>query len=656
MINKLRQEQIYKEWEAFTAGKEPDRTIISDYILRSWERSKAQDINCSHATQNKVSSAELINRVHERWHMLEVAVPYMKKIRSFINDPDSIIFVTNENGIVLELFGDNRVRELPSAPQLGSKLLEDTIGTNAVGLCIIENRPLEVWGAEHYCRTYQSWSGSADVIRDNDGRIIGSLCLLCRWDIVNTHTLGMVAAVAGAIERQIIIENTVTEKTLAIKQQQAIVELINEGIIVINSQEAITDINSQAGLMLGVSDENVIGKSIYDVILSGVNFLHIMSDGQHIYDREATLKLRSKVFHGTMSTAIIKHDSMVSGLVITIKESQKIHNLVNRVTGSRAYFTFNDIIGASSSIQECKRLGRTAAKSLSTVLLLGESGTGKELFAQSIHNASDRSGSSFVAVNCGAIPRNLVESELFGYEGGAFTGSKKEGHSGKFELSDGGTIFLDEIGDMPLEAQVHLLRVLQTSEVVRVGGKYPKKVNVRVIAATNHDLKKAVDEKSFRDDLYYRLNVLAIPIPPLREHKEDVKNLVESFVRKIATGMMKTITGVDAEAMRALENYNWPGNIRELENIIERAVNICETAQITVGDLPDYIGGPKALLKVHNEPNSLRSKESEAILSALSEHNGNLRVAAKALGIARSTLYEKLKKMNIPHTGFRKKI
>lgn len=652
MIDLEKRHDILKQWKNYVSAKPVDPAVIHPYLISSWERSSSYGINPEGGEYPRVSSAELVNRINENRKMLQIAVPYMKKIIGFINDPVSIILITDRNGIVLEIFGSDKIKEIESSPKLGSQLLEKNIGTNGVGTAIVENRTLDIWAGEHFRKDLHSWYSSADPIHDRSGEIIGCLCLMCNWNEVNTHTLGMVGGVSGAIERQFQIEETLAEKILEVKKQQAIVESINEGIIVIDSEENISDVNPQARLMLDMDNSDHTGVSVYDVILSGVNFFKIMADGRNIYDEEAVLKLRNKRLHCTMSASIIQSEGNVNGLVVTLRESKQLHQLAGKIAGSRAYISFSDIIGSSNPLLEAIKIAKTAGKSTSNVLLLGESGTGKELFAQSIHNHSDRADKPFVAVNCGAIPRDLVESELFGYEGGAFTGSRKEGRPGKFELAEEGTIFLDEIGDMPLDAQVNLLRVLQNSEVVRVGGTYPKKINVRVIAATNHDLKKAVEEKTFRDDLYYRLNVLSITIPPLRDRTADISSLANHFARKTAHNLNKTITGIDPLALTMLEKYDWPGNIRELENVVERSVNIMDGTVISPNELPEYIRNipdEKPILK----PDTLKAKEYESIVEMLAETGGNLRESAKRLGIARGTLYKKIKKYKIPTENFR---
>lgn len=309
-----------------------------------------------------------------------------------------------------------------------------------------------------------------------------------------------------------------------------------------------------------------------------------------------------------------------------------------RLNGTK--YTFNHIIGKSDVMAELKRRALKAAESASTVLIYGECGTGKELLAQAIHNASDRQRKPFVTVNCAAIPLELAESEFFGYEGGAFTGARRHGKPGKFELADGGTIFLDEVGDMPLPLQGKLLRVIQEREVERVGGLRPREVDVRIIAATNKDLYRLVGEGKFRQDLFFRLKVLFLKVPPLRERVEDIPLLVYHFIDKYNRQLGRRIEGISDEAMEILKRHNWPGNVRELENMIETAVIFCKGRLIQVEDLAFEFAGDEGR-KVGNKI-ALTELERDAIFRALEITGGNKSKAAKLLGISRSTLYEKL--------------
>lgn len=321
-------------------------------------------------------------------------------------------------------------------------------------------------------------------------------------------------------------------------------------------------------------------------------------------------------------------------------------------TGLPSLYSFHSIIGEDSRLENARKLARRFALSSANVLLTGESGTGKELFAQAIHNRSRPSG-PFMVLNCTAIPRSLIESELFGYDGGAFTGANKSGSRGKIELAEGGTLFLDEIGDMPLETQAVLLRVLENKQVMRVGGNKYRQVDFRLIAATNKDLQLMVEEGTFRLDLYYRLSVLSVHIPPLRQRGRDIITLAEFFLRKHCDENSE-IPEIDKAAQLKLMEHHWPGNVRQLENTMIYALHVYDNRVIRTEDLPDEITGNSIIHQERQNPAQVRaesleevvsSKEAEeiAIQNAMVRSGNNIAVAAYLLGISKSTLYRKLK-------------
>lgn len=315
-----------------------------------------------------------------------------------------------------------------------------------------------------------------------------------------------------------------------------------------------------------------------------------------------------------------------------------------------AKYSWNTIIGNSEKMAQSKFIGKKASESISNVLILGESGTGKELFAHAIHNDSARNFSPFVKINSAAIPSELLESELFGYDEGAFTGAKKGGKIGKFELANGGSIFLDEIGDMPLKMQAKLLRVLQEKEFERVGSNTIVKVDVRVIAATNKDLKKMILEGKFREDLYYRLNVMTLEIPPLRERYGDVEELVAVLLKKLSNQLGKYVSSISDNAMECIMGHNWPGNVRELENVLERAINLTDLDTILPVHLPVYLTqGTKRVLDGPVRPlkEIIEDAEKEAILRCLEYTDGNKLKTSKLLDISRSSLYDKMERYGI---------
>ena len=312
-------------------------------------------------------------------------------------------------------------------------------------------------------------------------------------------------------------------------------------------------------------------------------------------------------------------------------------------------FTFDDILGEHGTLKKAINVAIRAAASDSTLLIQGESGTGKEMFAQAIHNSSERARAPFVAINCAGIPRELVESELFGYEAGAFTGAKKEGRPGKFELAQGGTIFLDEIGDMSLETQAHLLRVLQEKTITRLGGQFPIPIDVRVIVATHRDLISLVDEGTYRLDLFYRINVINLKVPSLRDRGTDVLLLARLFLEKISGKMELPITPVlSAKCEDRLLSYPWPGNVRELQNVIEQAMFISNfAAELRDEHLPEKLLNGKKGMPGHFTQMALELQESMHIKHTLDVCGGNVSRCAEMLGIARNTLYRKIEKYDL---------
>jgi transcriptional regulator with PAS, ATPase and Fis domain len=316
-----------------------------------------------------------------------------------------------------------------------------------------------------------------------------------------------------------------------------------------------------------------------------------------------------------------------------------------------AKYSFNHIVGTSKELEWVKELGRKVAMSTTTVLLKGESGTGKELFAHSIHNASQRALGPFIKVNCAAIPETLFEAELFGYREGAFTGAQKKGKKGKFALADKGTIFLDEISEMPLTMQVKLLRVLQEKEIEPVGSESTEAIDVRIIAASNSDLETLVKNGLFRHDLYYRLNVVMLEIPPLRSRRDDIPLLTQFHLQQLEKETGIPVEGVDPDVAQILQQYDWPGNVRELRNVLEQAVYVKNGPAISRQDSPGSLVKGMHLQSVHETSCSLKNitrlAEEDAIKAAIREEKGDKQAAAVRLGISKSSLYSKVAQFSI---------
>lgn len=448
---------------------------------------------------------------------------------------------------------------------------------------------------------------------------------------------------ASIKEAKRIIEVARKEKEKT-EQAKAILHYISEGIIAIDSNRKITTFNPAAGKVTGVSTEYAIGRLIEEIIpntkLSGVIEKNKPELGKLLQIGTAQV-LANRV-------PIVIKDKTV-GAVATFQDITKIQEYEQRIRaklltkGHVAKYSFSQIEGKSEVLIKAKEKAKQYASSNSTVLIVGESGTGKEMFAQSIHLESERKNGPFVAINCAAISGNLLESELFGYEEGAFTGARKTGKSGLFVEAHKGTIFLDEIGEMGIELQSRLLRVLQEREVRPVGSNKVVPIDIRVITATNKNLLQEVEKGNFRSDLYYRLNILKLQVPSLRERREDIKLLSEHFVRKISSGYRKVVS-ISKGALDRLQNYSWPGNIRELENVIERLVVLNESiiTEEQVKEIIDEQLEEKNYEKTdrnYEYVDSLEEVKKRHIYRILSECNDNQTLAAKRLGISRTHLW-----------------
>ncbi|MGE5398160.1 MAG: sigma-54 interaction domain-containing protein, partial [Chitinophagales bacterium] len=466
------------------------------------------------------------------------------------------------------------------------------------------------------------------------------------------------------------------EKQLRIEQQALknvhdeltnVFDTMSDGVIVVNREGRVSQLNPAARQIIGYSDEALMGVNIVDLFCGKApKTLNLLETGESFHDREILLDgINGKIHAAASGIPVFDEDKQVTGATIILRTIDRVQQLVNRFTGAQASFTFDTIIGEDKQLRRSVKLALKAGNNNSTVLLQAESGTGKEVFAQAIHNSSSRSNGPFVAINCAALPRELVGSELFGYVEGAFTGARRGGRPGKFELANKGTLLLDEIGDMPLEQQAILLRAIQEKAIIRVGGDSPIKVDVRIIAATNKDLLEMVKQGRFRADLYYRLNVVQIVIPSLRERRGDIKLLFNHFLNEMSPGFGKRIEKVDPAVLECLRNYSWPGNIRELQNVVERILLVSEDGHIGTEHLPreifsasanqDKVGwadepalvSPGSLLDRNARKQQALKREKERIIEVLDLHAGNISKASAELGISRSTLYRKMKDCNI---------
>lgn len=445
-----------------------------------------------------------------------------------------------------------------------------------------------------------------------------------------------------------ILENRKTRKVnLMARELEILLNSMDIGVISSDENGVVLRHNLIAEEMFNLNRETASVKNIIEII-EGVSIPEIRENRCHIHNNEFSYQCRGNSYRGYYNAKPIMIDDRVTGFIFTFNKINELIKVVNDISSSNMVITFEDIIGNSTSLETVKKYAKRISSGASTVLIQGESGTGKELFARAIHYTSDRRNKPFVAINCSAIPENLIESELFGYEEGAFTGARKGGKIGKFELANKGTIFLDEIGDMPLNLQTKLLRVLQENIIERVGGNTSIPVDVRIIAASNKLLEKKVMECEFREDLFYRLNVIPIHLPPLRARLEDIELLADAFLHKFNQKLYRSIEGIDLAVFELFKNYKWPGNVRELENVIEYSVNMSSDNLIKLVDLPRRLKETESSENIMSEITliplrDLEKNEIEKALRIYGTTNEGIENAAKALGISRATIYRKLK-------------
>ncbi len=460
-------------------------------------------------------------------------------------------------------------------------------------------------------------------------------------------TLITSSIVAGEAHNQIMLGKNIVDNVL---------ETVDLGIIAVDGKGVITHLNKAAERLLGISSENWIGNNL-DLLWPGSPLVALLKNGQECSNKEVTFTNKKQSRHLLATTKAFFLRDQIQGGLLSFSSLAEARTLAYDLINTDRVTRFDLIKGQSKSMANIKKVALRVARGNSTVLITGETGTGKELFARAIHYASPRRDEPLVTVNCAAIPETLLESELFGYEEGAFTGARKGGRAGKFEVANGGTLFLDEIGDMPLHLQPKLLHALERRQIERIGGNKVIDINSRIIAATNRNLEEMCSNGEFREDLYYRLNVIPLHIPPLRERKDDMELLTFHFLHKYSRLLNRNITGIADEVMQLLREYDWPGNVRELENVIEYAVNMELTKTITLDSIPRRV---RNAVRDGNKPkeDDLRSQLDNVEEDLLRKYyektkTGELtkKEAADLLGISRSTFYRKLSKITKQSNG-----
>jgi transcriptional regulator with PAS, ATPase and Fis domain len=648
-------------WKHFIERQVVDEDVRRE-IGHSWLRCyySGLDAYTSHKAPT-LTVDDIERRLVKNKQLLEVCTPFMIELQEVVSETGYLTSLADSDGVILSMICDEKIIDDVIRVNLirGSVWSEEKAGTNATGLALSLEKPIQVIGEEHYFRCYHHLTCSAAPIFDAEGKIIGVLDMSGPKDKAYPHTLGMVLAASKAITRQLCFEAANRQQNLTNQYLKTIIETINEGVIATDINGKIIGINSRGASILHTTTFDAYGKNVLDIMEGEPLLLDELNEGKTVDNKKMMLDTGTGKVNCLVNSRLIYHDNGdVVGAVSTLKEvGKKEQEKAQHKTGSRD-FSFDDLIGEHPSFMRSVHLAKTASRSMSTVLLQGESGTGKELFAKAIHyEHTGGRKAPFIAINCSAIPASLIESELFGYEEGAFTGAKKSGKKGKFELAKGGTLFLDEIGEMPVNLQAHLLRVIQERYVQPVGGKDGVLIDdVKIIVASNKVLSKEVKGGRFREDLYYRLNVLQIGIPPLRERSSDIKLLSEYFIDELSEKLGKEIEYFLPSTLKIMQRYYWHGNIRQLKNSIESAICFTDEPTIDAFYVSDYLSKMDRLGQMNAkeyvvEPDtlgdeSIENVEKKMIREALEKFREKKEVA-EHLGISRSTLYRKIRKYQL---------
>ncbi|MCL2336376.1 MAG: sigma-54-dependent Fis family transcriptional regulator [Firmicutes bacterium] len=606
-------------------------------ILESWQRSKEKGVSFNlRKAPLELDDNQILIEKEKRQAIFEAMNPYLNNIvKTFPGDNIAVTF-GNEKGIILDCRSGHkmldRFRDDNYVP--GANWSEQAFGTNGIGTALAMGKAVQVFAAEHYCAVAHNQNCLSAPIRELiSGVILGVLTITAPKHIIPAHNLNWAISEAGKIEKA--LRGRLQEESAVLLN--LLFEKAGQPAIIYNFDGQICRINQLAQKMLGVklgdrmeAAFELPGKqSLFSDLVNQSFAVNCRSTGQ-------------RQMMTVMPWALGQYT--IGGIAFFQPEYSGVNRHTHSVVSSGARYNFASLIGESQALLKMVRRAEKASRVESTILISGETGTGKEILAQAMHNHSRRQDQTFLSVNCGALPKELIGTELFGYAEGAFTGAKKGGRIGKFEAARGGTLFLDEIGDMPLELQAYLLRVLEEGTVTRVGSHKALPVDVRVICATNKNLLQEVALGRFRQDLYYRINGIEIIVPPLRERPGDIPLLAKHFLRQLDDRYQ-----LSSGAIKKLTGYAWPGNVRELKNIIEGAAILKDGFNITAADLP--LPGQRreaAGCRAGEEKlTAAKNLTSESVKQALLECSGNVTLAARQLQVSRITVYRKIKQYGI---------
>ncbi len=633
--------ELKKTWESFITNPsihENLQTVLRSDILNSWSRCQSIGLNPEQKQARTALTVSELEKLLSESDLYRLAKPIIDNIYDKLIGTGYLITLNDANGKMIYLKGEpeiiRKTEKMNFSP--GMDWSEDAAGTNAIGTSIVSKKPIQVFSAEHFCEGFHPMTcSSSPIFHPYTKKVIGAIDFTGLWPSTQPHTLGLAVSLAQIIEQQLLSIFKKKYNKLEEYYSQCKIKWRDNSVLVFSNEYVLVN-----------GDQTLI---------NALNLKKMMTLDNHPKIKKLLLNPNNKSID---LTNFIKEEKKyqfinVKPIIIDKEDIGYVAIFKNKSVHSSLYHAKNhNIIGKSAIIKNILYKCRQIAPINTPILLTGETGTGKELIARYIHEVSSKNDKPFIAINCGALQKELIGSELFGYESGTFTGGKKEGKRGKFEEANGGTIFLDEIGEMPIDLQVHLLRVLQEKEFTRLGSSKTIRIDVKVIAATNMNLKAMIEEGLFRKDLFFRLNVISFAVPSLRERKEDIIPICNYYLTKFAKKYNKLLPfNLTEKTKDFFLSYTWPGNIRELRNVLEHAVIFSSTAEIEKNHLPDYLADLKTKHFFQDQEHSSFSitekAEMEQIRTLLVQTGWNISAVSKKLKIARSTLYRKLKKYNL---------
>jgi transcriptional regulator of acetoin/glycerol metabolism len=642
-----RRRALDRAWLAFIEdGVEPDG--LSPEIARSWRRAREVfGVDPTLLRAQRVLQAEALADRRRRDQAWRLARPVLERAAARLGSAQHVLAWFDPSGWMLSIQGHQRVvegvAEINFSP--GACWSEEAAGTNGPGTALREEKPVEVFASEHFVEAWQCWNcAGAPVFRPNGGPLVGLVDLTGPWDVHQPQALAIASAIARAVEERLAVAASVRDEVIRFAFQGA--RGSGDALVAVDGDGRILAANGSATSRIGLESGRLppdLRRQVETVVLGeGCDELELRW-------RDLRVVAQPVLHDGVPVGAVVRGLTPAAPFQRPARAGAAAPTARPAALARRG---FEAIIYESDAMRQAVELARTAARTALPVVLSGESGTGKELFAQAIHAAGPRVGGPLVAVNCGSIPAALVEAELFGYEAGTFTGGRREGNAGKFEEADGGTLFLDEVSELSPQGQTALLRVLQEREVVRLGGSAPRRVDARIVAASNCDLRAEVAAGRFRQDLYYRLDVLSIRIPPLRQRSEDVPLLAQAFLETAEAEVGRAGLAFGDEAVAALQACTWPGNVRQLRNVVLRAAATSPEALIRALDLsPEVLAAPLAPIRpAAVAPRSLDAAEAierAELLALLEATRWNVAEASKALGVSRMTVYRRMDRLGV---------